>query len=611
LGNDGNDRQDQLGFGDVRKRSFGSLQQRQDDDASNATKRQRQRGANDKDGDDDDGRQLGSLGSSLLLPPAPSVVPAALRFSGTMADAVGYDSSFLSSPSSSSAAAMIGDGEVGTGNTADEIVAAEEAAQMETARARALINQAHALFDSVAEQLHDMFRLQRQLVNVPVGDATPGKPPVLDEAMRESGEMLLAQQVQCGDQIEGLMSELHELSNTVLLEPIELHHSRLLSVRLRQQLVQVNLLRDELRWWLQREGTPLPRQGGAALIMHDPPVPQVVFKGKVLEDAFELRLLESASRCSEPSAANGDGGKIHVRAELVCDESQQQWSGRPLLNSEAVLDAEKRSAHFPSMKVNVSTRMSIVHARFTCSVSHPLYSDGKPTRVTSESAYALIVITNESQWCDAEGKLVLLNAFTGQRSVSFALFANAVHHHFLKSTRQAPLKPNRGISRRDMIFFHERYFASAPRVNQEQAREFWGWFGPIVQTLRFKRHINSLWFDGLIYGVISKEQCNRELLAHTEGTFLIRFSETYPGLFAVAYVSDDPEERIKHYLVKPEDTGSQKTLPDFLREKAQFRALLKVDPSTGELTRYSKDAALQPYYSKDRLIHPNGYVRQL
>ena len=29
-------------------------------------------------------------------------------------------------------------------------------------------------------------------------------------------------------------------------------------------------------------------------------------------------------------------------------------------------------------------------------------------------------------------------------------------------------------------------------------------------------------------------------------------------------------ERVKHYLVKPEDMGSQKSLPDFLREKAQL-----------------------------------------
>jgi hypothetical protein len=95
------------------------------------------------------------------------------------------------------------------------------------------------------------------------------------------------------------------------------------------------------------------------------------------------------------------------------------------------------------------------------------------------------------------------------------------------------------------------------------------------------------------------------------GTFMIRFSETYPGLFAVAYVSDDPCERVKHYLVKPEDTGSQKTLPDFLAEKPQFQFLYQYDHHTGMLRRFPKSTVLTTYYSKKKLppqSSDNGYV---
>lgn len=95
------------------------------------------------------------------------------------------------------------------------------------------------------------------------------------------------------------------------------------------------------------------------------------------------------------------------------------------------------------------------------------------------------------------------------------------------------------------------------------------------------------------------------------GTFLIRFSESYAGLFAVAYVSDDPSERVKHYLVKPEDTGSQKTLPDFLREKPQFQSLYLLDTNTGMLSRCPKDSVLQSFYSnkgKGLDAQENGYV---
>lgn len=96
------------------------------------------------------------------------------------------------------------------------------------------------------------------------------------------------------------------------------------------------------------------------------------------------------------------------------------------------------------------------------------------------------------------------------------------------------------------------------------------------------------------------------------GTFLIRFSESSPGLFTVAYVSDDPFERVKHYLVKQEDLSLNKTLPDVLREKPQFNHILQLEISTGALRRYPRDAVFSAYYSKNRKVptagNTSGYV---
>jgi hypothetical protein len=147
-------------------------------------------------------------------------------------------------------------------------------------------------------------------------------------------------------------------------------------------------------------------------------------------------------------------------------------------------------------------------------------------------------------------------------------------------------------------------------VTQQQAGRFWSWFGQVVQTLRFKRHIANMWFVGLIYGFITKNACTEILKNEEIGTFVIRFSENHPGLFAVAYVDDDPYERVKHYLVKPEDISSNKSLPDFLREKPQFLYVNQLDPATGELHKLPKDKVLEGYYSK-RQLHgkpSNGYV---
>lgn len=116
----------------------------------------------------------------------------------------------------------------------------------------------------------------------------------------------------------------------------------------------------------------------------------------------------------------------------------------------------------------------------------------------------------------------------------------------------------------------------------------------------------------MIFGFIAKESCTTLLAMQEVGTFIIRFSESSPGLFTIAYVSDDPYERVKHYLIKQEDLSLNKTLPDLLREKPQFQHVLQLDLATGALRRYPRDAVLSAYYSKNRkapaTANNSGYV---
>jgi len=82
----------------------------------------------------------------------------------------------------------------------------------------------------------------------------------------------------------------------------------------------------------------------------------------------------------------------------------------------------------------------------------------------------------------------------------------------------------------------------APVVSQQQAVLFFNWFGNVERTIRFKRHVYNLWCHGLIYGFLPKELADKALSTQGVGTFLIRFSETQPGLFGIGYVSDDPSD---------------------------------------------------------------------
>jgi len=120
-----------------------------------------------------------------------------------------------------------------------------------------------------------------------------------------------------------------------------------------------------------------------------------------------------------------------------------------------------------------------------------------------------------------------------------------------------------------------------------------------------------LWCHGYIYGFLSTEDAERALTRQCVGAFLIRFSESQPGLFAIVYVSEDSEERVKHYLVKSEDIGSNKSLPDFLRESEALQYIMKIEPSNGKLTRAEKDVALKKFYSKRKITRTKGYVAHL
>lgn len=90
--------------------------------------------------------------------------------------------------------------------------------------------------------------------------------------------------------------------------------------------------------------------------------------------------------------------------------------------------------------------------------------------------------------------------------------------------------------------------------------------GNIERTIHFKRHIQTLWNEGYIFAILSKKKAEKCLENQGDiifsffwysfdiffiffnylgvGTFLIRFSESQGGLFAIAFCSEDNEEKV-------------------------------------------------------------------
>ncbi|EGC30866.1 hypothetical protein DICPUDRAFT_157342 [Dictyostelium purpureum] len=221
-------------------------------------------------------------------------------------------------------------------------------------------------------------------------------------------------------------------------------------------------------------------------------------------------------------------------------------------------------------------------------------------QVESVQSNPVIVITNESQWAEAAGKLLIADAFNSKDEIPWELFANILQSHILTATHQSS-EIKRKLHSWEFEYIQKFYFDGKASISKSK-------------SIHFKRHIEPLWSSGSIYGLITKSECNSFLTNLPEGSFLIHFSDSVPGSFAVAYVTNDDSEPVKHYLVKPEDIGANKTLPDFLRERHQFKTLYQVDPSKRSLHPKNKDTELEPFYSKRIKINANanpGYVSGL
>lgn len=413
----------------------------------------------------------------------------------------------------------------------------------------------------------------------------------------QNGDVAAAKQIE-GDQanmantLENAIQELFNIVRTVILSSYTLLAARHLSQQFQLHQHVLEMYRQELQHTFAN-GFATPANmvpPVVSLYVTEQPLPQVVFKEKPIEESYTVSVLTASQQDISIDK--------HVTAVLNSGDIQVKAGTVMLTNHVVPVDwnINDRKAKFDALSVNISTRMAPITLKFQTVVSRGAFHSPIMTTPT----FPLIVITNESQWFEAAGKLLLLDTFSGAKSVPWPQFANTLHSHFLKATRQ--VEAERPLFHFEFHYIHHRFFDKADQVTEKQGLNFWAWFGQCLQTIRFKRYISTLWNTGVIFGFITKEECNRVLQGQGLGTFIIRFSESLPGLFGVAYVSDDPKERIKHCLIKNEDIGSNKSLAEFLRDKDQFQLLLRMDPQeVGKIRRSPKDVVLQQFYSKKKV----------
>lgn len=417
---------------------------------------------------------------------------------------------------------------------------------------------------------------------------------------KQSFDILDQQHRQMKEQIDTEVKSLQRLYTQVILQPSEIHRLLLLVQELKIQQTQLELFHQELHQLTQPHG---PTRCIATLVVSQEPFPMVITKGKQLdEDPVVVQLLCGANVEFQSFS--------QMKVAMVWENHQSKANNQKNIDCDTqTVDAFNRIAKWHLKFLN-GTRKNSVTLRFGMQVQVSQPSAPVTVTVESHSTRPFIVITNECQWEESEGTLLKKDAFGEQPEIPWPQFANVLQRHFLRATRQDAITPTRCLSQTDFEYIHAKFFGNQASITPKSYGAFWAWFGKTIKKLRYQRHILPLWQTGLIHGFLSRDAVHQVLRNEDPGTFLVRFSERHAGQFAVAYrIDGNPDERVRHYLVQPDDTaGNKKTLPDFLSEQSAFCFLLSIGTENENgvkvYHKFRKESVLDSYLSKRSALPP-------
>jgi len=236
----------------------------------------------------------------------------------------------------------------------------------------------------------------------------------------------------------------------------------------------------------------------------------------------------------------------------------------------------------------------------------------------------VIVKTHENQWQESEGLLLSYETFgySSNEVAAWGRFANDLQRRYLSATKQDRQNPVRPLTVQDLWYlYHIKFTANTyptaeTVITKKQYDNFWAWFGPGLERIRYQRHLCELWERGLICGFISRLEGESILENASPGAFIIRFSEQCPGQFAIAYVPLEDNSgaewsngsygqgRVRHYLMQRDDIfGSKKTLADFLGDARSLIHIVQIidNPTKGRIFhQWDKNTVLNEFYSSKR-----------
>lgn len=432
---------------------------------------------------------------------------------------------------------------------------------------------------------------------------------------------------------------LDALEHAHLLLPDELRAATTLRQRACVAAAQAELYLLEAQQALAGSWPPLPGVPGAStvarLVITAQPFPLVLSKGKLADAPLDVAVLTGAAHdlagCGNSSGGSGSEGEGDARlVQRFVPVIEHCTTSKAVAQNIVAITAEECVPGTATTRLTLRTtngsRMVPVALRVAATVSTSTSSSssssggeggggGAATTLESQCSQPFIVITNENQYEESNGSLLRYLAFGTRAETPWPRFANALQRHFLQTTKQdgsapppavlpaaAPVSaaavaaaltpedlPVRALAVRELEYIHARFFGGRAAVAATQFDAFWAWFGKLLQRMRTTRQICGMWRDGLLWGFVGRADIERALAPQPPGAFVVRFSERHPGQFAIAYrtraaaasaagsaAGNATTAAVKHYLVRPEEISTQKTLPDFLQDTPGLAVIVRV-----------------------------------
>lgn len=245
--------------------------------------------------------------------------------------------------------------------------------------------------------------------------------------MQQAFQSILQDQANIKERIEKELNALQELNQTRILSPEELHRLYVLHQELQLQFRQLELYYYELQC-LANPNVPVPydqyfvirsvlsrKLSGAytyfgfrfaALVIMKDPFPEAIPKNKAFKpEMLMVRLLSNASTTFSQFGP--------VKATVISEghSAMKNAKEKAIENEVQAMDVQSRCAAFP-LKFLSGTRMSSVYLKFSMQVTASLQGNRSiPANLETPNTRPFIVITNESQWEQAEQLLFKLDAF--------------------------------------------------------------------------------------------------------------------------------------------------------------------------------------------------------